>query len=1078
MQVSELDGRNYQDLEDAFQLSLSLVEKKYLREIARHPVVPIPKHIQELSLRHNIRLFKLNKLVYDKGENNLDKLASVYHAIRNVDGSLIMIIDSDGTKTDLYLGTCTRSREETVGAAKEALEKSFLGNFPGSQLENLTNSRIESVMQGLFQSELTNNDKVISAVSGIPSFKGEDKMKFVQGLEKLIDAMKDEAFSAILIADPVSHGQMEEIRRGYESLYSQLVPFAGCELGFGLSDSIASTEGWTQGITETVTESLSKTQSYTRGATNTKTEGRGSSLSFSPNAGLTAVGAGAGFLFGGPIGAALGGAVLGGVSAAVPSYSRNRSTSTSETTSESTTDGSTNTKGRSESTSSQESRSETVTEGRSKNLTVTFENKTVTNLLAKIEDQLTRLRGAEDFGMWNCAAYFISSNSQTSRVAASTYKALMRGENSAVEQAFINTWDNSHRENLQEVRKYLQKLHHPLIDLQVPVPLDLPYVTPGSLVSGKELTISFGLPQKSISGLPVIETAEFGRNVITYDGFRTSPTFRLGHIFHRGKKESTSVDIDINSLTMHTFITGSTGTGKSNCIYQILNELHRKNIPFLVIEPAKGEYKNVFGWRKGVSVFGTNPAYSPLLQINPFRFPKRIHVLEHIDRLVEIFNACWPMYAAMPAILKEAIELAYEKAGWDLENSFCLRESQPFPTFDHLLEALPLVINHSGYSEEVKSNYIGALVTRVRSLTNGLAGRMFAGVEVGDEVLFDQSCIIDLSRIGSMETKALLMGILFMRLQEYRMSAKNGMNNELQHVTVLEEAHHLLRKSNTDQSAEHANLHGKSVEMIATAIAEMRTYGEGFIIADQAPNLLDSSVIRNTNTKIVLRLPDERDRIEVGKAANLNTDQMQELAKLKTGVAAVYQNNWLQPILCAMEPFVTEQGRVYTYEGNNQMEQNKVLLQQWLSLLLKGRVGESQSVKNERIDPEPLKKWLLTSRTEPAVRERLLAELDRLTKGQSLELWKQENFSDLAQVISKIVPAHRILQSARDAHNFNEWDRQYRLALRHYVNYENAPEYELALIQCLLRHQAAERKESENFYFSWVEHVKGGSSYV
>jgi hypothetical protein len=91
--------------------------------------------------------------------------------------------------------------------------------------------------------------------------------------------------------------------------------------------------------------------------------------------------------------------------------------------------------------------------------------------------------------------------------------------------------------------------------------------------------------------------------------------------------------------------------------------------------------------------------------------------------------------------------------------------------------------------------------------------------------------------------------------------------------------------------------------MLANSIAEMRTYGEGFIVADQAPGLLDLSVIRNTNTKIIMRLPDQDDRELVGRAANLNDDQITELARLPVGVAAVYQNNWIEPVLCQMERY-------------------------------------------------------------------------------------------------------------------------------------------------------------------------------
>lgn len=129
------------------------------------------------------------------------------------------------------------------------------------------------------------------------------------------------------------------------------------------------------------------------------------------------------------------------------------------------------------------------------------------------------------------------------------------------------------------------------------------------------------------------------------------------------------------------------------------------------------------------------------------------------------------------------------------------------------------------------------------------------------------------------------------------------MNAPLRHITVLEEAHNLLKRTSTEQVSETSNLLGKSVEMIANAIAEMRTYGEGFIIADQSPGLLDMAAIRNTNTKIIMRLPDITDRELVGKAANLNENQIVELAKLPCGVVAVYQNEWVQPVLCKVERY-------------------------------------------------------------------------------------------------------------------------------------------------------------------------------
>ena len=182
--------------------------------------------------------------------------------------------------------------------------------------------------------------------------------------------------------------------------------------------------------------------------------------------------------------------------------------------------------------------------------------------------------------------------------------------------------------------------------------------------------------------------------------------------------------------------------------------------------------------------------------------------------------------------------------------------------------------------------------------------------------MFDKNVIVDISRVGSTETKSLLMGILIMKLQEYRLHT-GKMNAALQHVTVLEEAHNLLRKTTLAQSQESSNLQGKSVEMLTNAIAEMRTYGEGFIISDQAPDLLDDAVIRNTNTKLVFRLPDETDCERVGKSIALKPEQIRELAKLPAFVAAVYQNDWVEAVLCKSEKFDKEKPFSYQPDDTN-----------------------------------------------------------------------------------------------------------------------------------------------------------------
>ena len=563
--------------------------------------------------------------------------------------------------------------------------------------------------------------------------------------------------------------------------------------------------------------------------------------------------------------------------------------------------------------------------GKNDSLTQTFTNHSVKNTLELIEQQIKRIEASTALGMWDFSAYFLSESPVVANNAAHMYLALTQGEKSYLSQSAVNMWvpNEKNEQDIQNILDFLKLLQHPQFELnEEDVNEDEnwlmypPHVSTTVSLTGKELAYSLNLPKKSVSGLPVLESVAFGREVQRFTPLADSDdAIQIGKVFHMRKTEKTPVKLDINSLCSHTFITGSTGTGKSNMIYQILDKLVDEEKKFLVIEPAKGEYKNVLGGHYDAKVYGTNPRITELLKINPFSFPDSISVLEHIDRLTEIFNACWPMYAAMPAVLKDAIEKAYKDKGWVFSNYSYY--STDFPTFADLMKALPEVMENSLYSADTKSDYQGALITRVKSLTNGINGEIFcANDEISNRDLFDKNVIVDISRVGSTETKSLLMGILIMKLQEYRLHT-GKMNAALQHVTVLEEAHNLLRKTTLAQSQESSNLQGKSVEMLTNAIAEMRTYGEGFIISDQAPDLLDDAVIRNTNTKLVFRLPDETDCERVGKSIALKPEQIRELAKLPAFVAAVYQNDWVEAVLCKSEKFDKEKPFSYQPDDTN-----------------------------------------------------------------------------------------------------------------------------------------------------------------
>lgn len=700
----------------------------------------------------------------------------------------------------------------------------------------------------------------------------------------------------------------------------------------------------------------------------------------------------------------------------------------------------------------------TASIGKNEGITQSFTNYNIKHALELLENQMKRLEQSTALGMWDFAAYILSEDANVANNVAHSYLALTLGEESYMSQSAINLWRGNvpeEKEAAREICNYIRKLRHPIFALdpqkciqdqkeleaimqnpenpvemssdpnnldQLPLIRSLgdesflaypPIVTATTSLSGKELAYSLNFPQKAVAGLPILECAEFGRNIVTYDEMsQTDPTFELGHIFHMNHEEETEVNLAKQSFASHTSITGSTGSGKSNTVYQILHEAKRKKIIFLVVEPAKGEYKTVFGNQKNVYVYGTNPELTPLLKINPFSFPKGIHVLEHLDRLVEIFNVCWPMYAAMPAVLKNAIEKSYIDCGWNLNQSVNRYQEAIYPTFRDVADNIKTIIDTSEYDTENKGAYKGSLLTRLQSLTNGLNGLIFVQDEIPSSDLFDRNVIVDLSRVGSSETKSLIMGMLVLKLQEHRMTTAKEINEPLQHLTVLEEAHNLLKRTSTEQSSEGANLLGKSVEMLANAIAEMRTYGEGFIIVDQAPGLLDMSTIRNTNTKIIMRLPDLSDRELVGKAANLNDDQITELAKLPRGVAAVYQNEWIQPVLCKVNHYIGSE-EPYQYNPDPSHDIYDESSTHWAKdTLLDCIMNKELFQKGNREDIRKLKDKVLQSKLDTKVKCDLIDYLQA----------NQDNaIESLQKLIYDLLEAKEALTLSENSNDIKEW---------------------------------------------------------
>ena len=927
------------------------IRKKYLARLSEMQIVPAGNMLPlEEDLIQNIRLYHVTEMVYEKGEPVTDKFTTVFNTLSTYNATAFIIMDSDGKKTDFYVGVRNTEEDESQKRSTvtlgDTLKNTLIGHFPGMKIEGRDRRQIAELSNRIIRQQ---NVASVSVVGNSKSTSERTNEQFVQGIEKLALAMNGRQYIGIILAESQSPQMVQMLRDEYQELYTKLSPFQKVQFSESLSNTTSRSKSFA--------EMDGKQRAALLGGVLTSLGGViGGAFAGSA---VGAVGIAGGAMVGGQIA----GQLSGFINTLAPSEQQSEAFSTSKST--------------------------------------TTENKAITDMLQMLDDSLKRTREFDSYGMWNVAAYFLSDDMSASEIAASNYRSLMNGENSGREVSAINSWRSNNiynNGNYYDLTMYLSRFLHPLFFYGNNGEYSV-ITNAATTITGKELGIHMELPRATVSGLPVIEHAEFGKEVTTYHLFKKNVENRpedrltLGRVFDLGQITNKIVELDNKSLNMHTFITGSTGSGKSNTVYQMLAELHQDRIPFLVVEPAKGEYKDVFGHWPDVNVFSTNPNVAELININPFKFPKSIHVLEHVDGLVEIFSVCWPMYDAMPAFFKDAILNSYEAVGWDLGSSTFEGREPEYPDFEILVDQLNELIEGSDYASDIKSNYRGALITRVKSLTVGLNKFIFTNEQTSYKKLFDENCILDISRIKSTETKALIMGLVVYILNEYRVDQKTENNNGLKHVTVLEEAHNLLK--NTSGGGESA-LIGKSVEMLTQTIAEIRTYGEGFIIVDQSPSSVDIAAIKNTNTKVVLRTPEANDREAVGRSIGLTADQVNEIAKLPSGVAAVYQNDWVAPVLTMIDkanvtekPYVPENRTTIRTANSARTLILRMLMQPWIG---KGIIAER--------DLRDSLKVLSVSRLS---RKAISAKIDDYTLCNGLLTWKTQEMPLLQKLVQDVL---------------------------------------------------------------------------
>lgn len=558
----------------------------------------------------------------------------------------------------------------------------------------------------------------------------------------------------------------------------------------------------------------------------------------------------------------------------------------------------------------------------------TESRETVNFTVQRYSDNLTVLEQLIDegrtIGMWRVQGYYLSPTMSDAEKLSALIVSIYNGDQSKPERVralpvegvglYASTFALT-----GNLIPYNQLLQHPLGQWEIEVrgerhQFAFQKYLFQTIMTTNQLTTFIQIPRKEIPGYYIDPYVEF-ELAERRDAKKNDETFIIGKVVDGTSDASsyTSLDevalaykMDFNDLNRHGLIVGITGGGKSNTSKNLLRSLWRTHkTPFMVIESAKREYwelANMEGF-EDVMIFtlGAEDKHSIPFRINPFEKIEGVPLQTHIDYVLSTFKASFDLFAPMPFVLETSIYKIYEDRGWDILENTNKFGFANFPTLDDLYYKVDVVVDELGYDQRLKSDITASLKARIHSLRVGGKGAMMnTEKSIPIESLLSKPVVLELEDIGDDDVKAFLMGVILIQLYEYRKS-KLSRNKKFEHLILIEEAHRLLANVPSTDASPRA----KSVEFFTNLLAEIRSYGQGFLIADQVPTKLAQDTLKNTNLKIVHRLVMKEDRELIGQAMNMSEDQVEYISSLKRGFAAVYAEGDTRPKLVQM-PYIKE----------------------------------------------------------------------------------------------------------------------------------------------------------------------------
>jgi len=329
-----------------------------------------------------------------------------------------------------------------------------------------------------------------------------------------------------------------------------------------------------------------------------------------------------------------------------------------------------------------------------------------------------------------------------------------------------------------------------------------------TLLDSRQLAAFAHLPRLDTPGFTVRPAPAFA---VSRPAPGSDRSVAVGEILAQRRPTGSAYRIDLDQLTRHAFIAGLTGAGKTNTLMHVLTEAAAAGVPFLVIEPAKTEYRELLGrseFGSSVRVFTIGREHVSPLRLNPFDVPPGVDVATHLDLLKAVFMGSFALWVPLPQILEQCLVDLYTERGWDFAAGPVDGPGHPVPTLGDLVEAVERTVPSLGYKGESTQEITAALTTRLNALRRGTRGLMLdveRSVPMGE--LLSAPTILELEGLGDDADKAFVMGLVLTRLYEHRRAEHAAAltasahgerpppSGLLRHIVVVEEAHRLLTAS-------------------------------------------------------------------------------------------------------------------------------------------------------------------------------------------------------------------------------------------------------------------------------------------